>query len=111
LPDNGYWTTGSWAKAHPAATTEFQKSISEAVEFMRANPSKVATLLRASRIYNPVSLSDSQLNSCVKNIIPDYNVAFPTTAAGKWNKFLRAEDVIKTNLPAYNTWQVPSIPR
>jgi ABC-type nitrate/sulfonate/bicarbonate transport system substrate-binding protein len=111
LPDNGYWTTGSWAQAHPAAITEFQKSIAEAIQFMEANPSKVASLLRASSIYNPSSLSNSQLQSCVNNIIPDYNVAFPTTAAAKWNTFLRAEDVIKTNLPAYNTWQVPGIPR
>lgn len=107
----GYWTTPTWASAHPTAVTEFQKAISQTIAWMKAskNESKLASIMRASD-YNVAALTDTQWNSCVKTIAQTYDPAFSKTDAKEWSSILTSIDKIPA-LPATSTWFAKGLPQ
>ena len=107
----GYWTTPSWAKAHPEAVTEFQKAITQTIAWMKdsANTSELASLMRSSD-YNVAALDDTQWNDCVKTIATTYDPDFSKQDAKEWSSILTSIDKIPA-LPDTSKWFAKGLPQ
>jgi ABC-type nitrate/sulfonate/bicarbonate transport system substrate-binding protein len=106
LPDNGYWTSGTWADAHPQAVKEFQTAIQQATQWASANPAGLAALLRKSDQFNIPKLSDQQFDACIQALTPAWSTSFTAQDLANWNTLLTESGVVKSDLPASSKWAV-----
>jgi NitT/TauT family transport system substrate-binding protein len=110
LPDSGLWATGSWVDSHPKVVTGMQSAMAEAMKWMAANPTKTASLLRASPDYNAPTLSGTQWQTCVTAMTKKYSPAFAPGKVADWDHVLKATGVITQDLPPMSTWAAPGLP-
>jgi ABC-type nitrate/sulfonate/bicarbonate transport system substrate-binding protein len=107
----GYWSSSSWASAHKAAVTGFQKSIEQAAAWAKApgNQAALATMLRKSS-YNLPSLNGSQWSSCVKQIASSFNNAYTPKDTATWAQIVKQEG-LASGLPPASQWQAAGLPK
>lgn len=108
LPDEGLWGSNSWVDSHPAVIKAVQKSVDEAIAYLKSDPSKAAAALRKTRMNIP-SFTSAQFANCVTSNVGALTTAFPAADASRYNTYLRELRIISTPLPPAKQWLAPGV--